>query len=248
MKLIDLYRPIMEVGGRGLSLKDFPDDVQVAWDDFSQRMGVTHASFIERNGQIYANTKGKGWFEWDGAKWKKAEKPGPSIGSKPGNHIPTSDKRRRRTPSNQIPNAWDDPETGSNWSVGSQLFDVFSKDYAGYVGNLNRAMSRFAGKNWKQMIDQGWGEGMVDRAMKQMWTRFWTDHEAFGELMFLFDIMQRGQVDWYRRGNNNSWEIGPKYDFPARGPNWNQEEERTQRVLSNDYFDQLYGAGGGSGT
>lgn len=248
MSLLKLYHPtLFEVAGRRIDVRDFPDDVQVAWDDFAQKNGIGSAEFIERSGRILANAKGRGWFEWHagmgGGTWIPAEKPGPAIGSTPGMGVAGGSKRLRRgVPDQYYPQNQD----GVDWRTTRALWDVYSREITGYTKNLEKAMSRFGGKDWEQMIDGEWGQGTTRRVIKRMWDRFWTDHEAFTQLVFLFDTAQQGTADNY----NRSAEIGPRFDWV--GPNDNpfnvpEAEPRTQRILSSDYFAQLRASGGGSG-
>ena len=242
MTLLELYHPmLLEVAGRRIDVRDFPDDVQVAWDKFAQENGVGRAEFIERSGRIMANAKGRGWFEWhaglDGGTWIAAEKPGPALGRDPGWSRPSGEKRLRREPEE----AW----RAINWRSSSGLWDIFSKEIVGYTRNLERAISRVTGKDWEQMIDDEWGAGTARRVIKEMWDRFWTDHEALMQLVFFFDQAQRGTVDQY----DLSAQIGPRFDWNGNielDP-WVATNERKQRVLSSDYFDQLRQSGGGSG-
>lgn len=224
--LIELYRPINEVTGQHRELNDFPMEVQVAWDKFSQEAGIDHASFIERSGQIYANTKGKGWFEWNGATWRSVEKPGPKLGAEPG---------RFRTRNWRDPGQWNDPNRRS-----ATLYDVFSTDFAGYRNNLNMGATKVFGKHWDKTIDGAYGPGSVDRMLSELWRRFWTDHEALGEIGHYFDASMQADGDGAPAYNLN---IGPRYDVPRNyeGNPWDhQGNARDQRVTSSEYFTEIW--------
>lgn len=76
MSLINLY----EAGPKfkQLNIKTLDPEVSVAWDDFSQKNNLTAASFVSDGENIFANTKGSGWFQWNGQSWNKLNKKPPS--------------------------------------------------------------------------------------------------------------------------------------------------------------------------
>jgi hypothetical protein len=257
--LLELYAPMFEAGNRQLKLSDFPEDAQVEWDRISQELGVRRASFVERGGRYYANTNGKGWLEWTGTTWQRAEKPGPNVGPEVGRKFSN----------------WRDPNNnGIDWRnlpKEEMLWDVFSKDFTSYRNNLTRVSSRCYGKNWAKTIERVYGKGSVDRIMSELWRNFWTDHEAIMEIGHYFDVAQQAVMnqdndvadnDPRRRGrsgyDSNSGfvigyplRIGPRYDMP-RGdaesddpwPQWGDPNDRIirkQRVTDANYFQNVTG-------
>lgn len=74
----------------------------------------------------------------------------------------------------------------------ANLLDHFSKTFPEYLSAVDGAAKKAYGPDYVKKIEEAFNKkGMVRDALKQMWDANYTDHEAFGEIGFLFDTAQQ---------------------------------------------------------
>lgn len=80
----------------------------------------------------------------------------------------------------------------------ADLRDHFSKTFPEYLSAVDGAAKRAYGPDYMKKIEEAFNKpGMIRDALKQMWDVNYTDHEAFGEIGFLFDTAQQAGQTTY---------------------------------------------------
>lgn len=204
VSLSSLYPNLFEAGPKGqtLSLADverrFPEALPL-WDQLPDVPGKNASFRVGDDGDLMARVSaGGGDWRFTGGTWVR-------------------DSTRSGEPVDSTRRVDMGRAGGAN-----SLFDHFSKDESEYRTSLDGAMRRMAGPRWSSLIDSAYGPGSVKRAISELWRRFWSDHEAVGELMHYYDVAQQSaaQKGADRSGGARGRNVDAGYANPA--PGWRQ--------------------------